>query len=61
MPMIHTNAVFDMLIRHRVSPSKYLVIAIPLALETVQERVPTITKIAKGQLVHVSMKNTSNL
>ena len=29
-----------MLMRHRVSPSKYLVIAMPLAFETVDESVP---------------------
>jgi hypothetical protein len=55
--MIHTNAVLDMLIRQRVSPSKYLVIAIPLAFDTRQESVPTITRMAIGQLVHVSTKN----
>ena len=61
MPIIHTNAVFDMLMRHRVSPSKYLVIAMPLAFETVEESVPAMTRIASGQLVKVSTKKTSNL
>jgi len=59
--MIHTKDVFDMLMRHRVSPSKYLVIAMPLAFETVDESVPTMTRMARGQLVKVSTKKTSNL
>lgn len=55
--MIHTPAVLEMFMRQRVRASKYFVIAIPLALEMRQERVPVMTRMARIQLVQTWMKN----
>ncbi len=59
-PIIHTPTVLDILVRQRVSASKYFVIAIPLAFDTKIVMIPTITRIARTQSLVACIKNSSN-
>lgn len=56
-PMIHTPAVFEMFMRQRVRASKYFVMAMPLALDSRQERVPVMMRRPSIQFVQIWMKN----
>lgn len=56
-PMIQTPAVFEMFMRQRVRASKYFVMAMPLALDSRQEKVPAMMRTPSIQFVHIWMKN----